>query len=120
MRVCGGRIQSGYREPGFFAEQFRLKVPARLTCSGICLNPARPILRHQEKRCYTHTADANGLDPCRKSNVEEESSMLLIILILLLLFGGGGGYYAYGARGGMGIGGIILIILIVLLLTGRI
>jgi hypothetical protein len=35
-------------------------------------------------------------------------SPLLIILILLLLFGGGGGYYAYGATGGLSIGGIIL------------
>jgi hypothetical protein len=35
--------------------------------------------------------------------------MLLLILIVLLLFGGGGGYYAYGPRGGIGIGGIVLI-----------
>jgi hypothetical protein len=45
--------------------------------------------------------------------------MLLIILILLLLFGGGGGYYAFGPRGGIGIGGIVLIILVVMILTGR-
>jgi hypothetical protein len=46
-------------------------------------------------------------------------STLLLILILLLLFGGGGGYYAFGPRGGMGIGGIIFLVLIVLFLTGR-
>jgi hypothetical protein len=38
---------------------------------------------------------------------------------LLLIFGGGGGYYAYGPRGGMGIGGFVLVILVVMLLTGR-
>ena len=46
-------------------------------------------------------------------------SPLLLILIILLLFGGGGGYYAYGPRGGMGIGGILLLVLIVMALTGR-
>lgn len=46
-------------------------------------------------------------------------SPLLLILILLLVFGGGGGYYAFGPRGGLGIGGILFIVLIVMLLTGR-
>jgi len=46
-------------------------------------------------------------------------STLMLILILLLLFGGGGGYYAFGPRGGIGIGGVVFIILIVMLLTGR-
>ena len=121
MRFCGGRIQSGHREMGFFAEQFWLKAPARQPCNAICLSPASNILRHQETRYSSHPRPwLDGCDRSHKSNLEQESLMLLIILILLLIFGGGGGYYAYGARGGMGIGGIILIILVVLLLTGRI
>ena len=46
-------------------------------------------------------------------------SPLLLILIILLLFGGGGGYYAFGPRGGIGIGGILFVVLIVMLFTGR-
>lgn len=46
-------------------------------------------------------------------------STLLLILILLLVFGGGGGYYAFGPRGGIGIGGVIFLVLVVMLLTGR-
>jgi hypothetical protein len=45
--------------------------------------------------------------------------LILIIIILLLLFGGGFGFRQYGARGGIGIGGLLLIVLIVYLLVGR-
>ena len=45
--------------------------------------------------------------------------LILIIIVLVLLFGGGGGYYAYGPRGGIGIGGILLIVLVIYLLVGR-
>lgn len=46
-------------------------------------------------------------------------SPLLLILILLLVFGAGGGSYAFGPRGGIGIGGILMIVPIVMLPTGR-
>jgi hypothetical protein len=76
--------------------------------------PVAPFLRSNRR------IDSNyfrfKVNICRRYG---EAFMLLIILIMLLLFGGGGGYYAYGPRGGIGIGGIILIILIVMLLTGR-
>jgi hypothetical protein len=49
----------------------------------------------------------------------EEEKMLILILLLLLLFGGGFfGYNRYGARGGIGIGGVILVILLLWLLLG--
>jgi hypothetical protein len=45
--------------------------------------------------------------------------MLILILLLVLLFGGGVfGFSRYGARGGMGIGGVVLVILLVWLLLG--
>jgi hypothetical protein len=45
--------------------------------------------------------------------------LILIIIVLVLIFGGGGGYYAYGPRGGIGIGGILLVVLILYLILGR-
>ncbi len=63
-------------------------------------------------QCYENTSRLPNLN-------RVEALMLFLILILLLLFGGGGGYYAFGPRGGIGIGGIVLIILVVMLLTGR-
>ena len=45
--------------------------------------------------------------------------MLILIILILLLFGGGFvGYNRYGARGGLGIGGVILVILVLWLLLG--
>jgi len=45
--------------------------------------------------------------------------MLILIILLLVLFGGGFfGYNRYGARGGLGIGGVILVILLLWLLLG--
>jgi len=45
--------------------------------------------------------------------------MLILIILILLLFGGGFfGYNRYGARGGLGIGGVLLVILLLWLLFG--
>jgi hypothetical protein len=45
--------------------------------------------------------------------------MLILLLLLLLIFGGGTfGYSRYGARGGLGIGGVLLVVLLVWLLLG--
>jgi hypothetical protein len=50
---------------------------------------------------------------------ENGMDIILIILIVLLLFGGGFGFRTYGARGGIGIGGILLLLLVLYLLFGH-
>jgi hypothetical protein len=88
----------------------RLPERARAKQHQGCLVETPFVVRGRQ--CYEITSRLPNLN-------EMEALMILLILILLLLFGGGGGYYAFGPRGGIGIGGIVLIILVVMLLTGR-
>jgi hypothetical protein len=52
-----------------------------------------------------------------------QMSTILIIILLVVVLGGGGGYYAHGAYGGAGLGGVlglVLVVLLVLWLVGRV
>ena len=102
------RDHSGWRTRA----QFPVKVPGP-PVDGIHRSGAPRVCRAKQRWRLAQTVTA-----C-KWYAHRGKRMLILIILILLLFGGGFfGYNRYGARGGLGIGGILLLILLLWLLFG--